>query len=74
MRLFTTLIRYDVVYATHFRCGRLRLVDLPNTAAYVREIYQMPGLYVYTSIFLICSMYVFMRSTRCRVRTGRIGY
>ena len=43
-RLFTTLVRFDKVYVTHFKCNRSRLVDFPNLWRYARELYQMPGV------------------------------
>jgi len=43
-RLFTTLVRFDAVYAGHFKCNRRRLVDYPNLWSYVRELYQVPGV------------------------------
>lgn len=43
-RLFTTLVRFDPVYVGHFKCNLRRLVDYPNLWAYVRELYQMPGI------------------------------
>eukprot|EP01055_Gregarina_sp_Pseudo9_P001373 Gregarina_sp_Pseudo_9__1372@NODE_1919_length_1251_cov_457_579208_g1780_i0_p1_GENE_NODE_1919_length_1251_cov_457_579208_g1780_i0NODE_1919_length_1251_cov_457_579208_g1780_i0_p1_ORF_typecomplete_len326_score61_59GST_N_2/PF13409_6/4_1e27GST_C_2/PF13410_6/6_8e19GST_C/PF00043_25/4_6e13GST_C_3/PF14497_6/3_3e08GST_C_5/PF16865_5/1_9e06GST_N_3/PF13417_6/0_0014GST_C_6/PF17171_4/0_019_NODE_1919_length_1251_cov_457_579208_g1780_i01231100 len=44
IRLFTTLVRFDPVYTTHFKCDYKRLMDYPNVHAYMREIYQMPGV------------------------------
>ncbi|MEJ6393551.1 glutathione S-transferase C-terminal domain-containing protein [Gymnodinialimonas sp. 2305UL16-5] len=44
IRLFATLVRFDTVYATHFRCTRKRLVDYPNLWRFTRRIYQMPGI------------------------------
>lgn len=44
IRLFTTLIRFDAVYVTHFKCNIRRIIDYPNLWAYTREIYQMPGI------------------------------
>lgn len=44
IRLFATLVRFDTVYATHFRCTRKRLVDHPNLWRFTRRIYQMPGI------------------------------
>lgn len=29
-RLFTTLVRFDSVYCTHFKCNRHWLIDFPN--------------------------------------------
>ena len=43
-RLFTTLVRFDLVYHTHFKCNRRRIVDYPNLWAYTRELYQRPGV------------------------------
>ncbi|MGD9862141.1 MAG: glutathione S-transferase family protein [Pseudodonghicola sp.] len=43
-RLFTTLVRFDMVYHHHFKCSRARIVDYPNLWAYTRELYQWPGV------------------------------
>ena len=43
-RLFTTLVRFDLVYNLHFKCNRKRLIDYPNLWAYTRELYQWPGV------------------------------
>jgi putative glutathione S-transferase len=43
-RLFTTLVRFDVVYYAHFKCNRRRLVDYANLWAYTRDLYQVPGV------------------------------
>ncbi|WP_372992702.1 glutathione S-transferase family protein [Sulfitobacter sp.] len=43
-RLFTTLVRFDMVYHLHFKCNRKRTIDYPNLWAYTRELYQMPGI------------------------------
>lgn len=43
-RLFTTLIRFDAVYAVHFKCTRKRIADCPNLMGYTRELYQWPGV------------------------------
>ena len=42
--LFTTLIRFDVVYYSHFKCNLRRIVDYPNLWSYLRELYQVPGV------------------------------
>ena len=44
LRLFATLVRFDTVYATHFRCTRKRLVDYPNLWGFTRELYQIDGV------------------------------
>jgi putative glutathione S-transferase len=43
-RLFVTLVRFDSVYHTHFRCNGARIVDYVNLWAYTRELYQRPGI------------------------------
>nr|WP_111301513.1 glutathione S-transferase family protein [Paracoccus saliphilus] len=43
-RLFTTILRFDPVYHTHFKCNRRRVVDYPNLWAWARELYQWPGV------------------------------
>jgi putative glutathione S-transferase len=43
-RLFTTLIRLDAVYYSHFKCNRQRISDFPALSAYVRDLYQVPGV------------------------------
>ncbi|EDQ84315.1 uncharacterized protein MONBRDRAFT_34752 [Monosiga brevicollis MX1] len=44
IRLVTTLLRFDIVYHTHFKCNKRRVVDYPNLWGYTREIYQMEGV------------------------------
>lgn len=43
-RLFTTLLRFDAVYYSHFKCNRRRLMDYPNLWGYTRELYQVEGV------------------------------
>jgi putative glutathione S-transferase len=43
-RLFTTLVRFDAVYHTHFKCNGHRLIEYPNLWPYARELYQQPGI------------------------------
>lgn len=43
-RLFTTLVRFDPVYVGHFKCNLRRIVDYPHLGAYVRRLYQTPGV------------------------------
>lgn len=44
LRLWTTLIRFDAVYVTHFKCDRKRIADYPNLSGLLRDIYQLPGV------------------------------
>ena len=43
-RLFTTLVRFDLVYYAHFKCNIRRLIDYPAIWSYTRKLYQMPGI------------------------------
>ena len=43
-RLFTTLIRFDIVYYGHFKCNLRRIEDYPNLSNYLRDLYQNPGI------------------------------
>jgi glutathionyl-hydroquinone reductase len=43
-RLFTTLIRFDVVYYGHFKCNKRSVESYPNISEYVRELYQWSGV------------------------------
>ena len=44
VRLFTTLFRFDVVYYGLFKCNRRRIQDYKNLGAYLRDLYQLPGV------------------------------
>ena len=43
-RLFTTLVRFDPVYVGHFKCNLRRIADYPALSAYLRDLYQTPGV------------------------------
>ena len=43
VRLFTTLVRFDAVYHSHFKCNRHKLAQMPVLSAYARDLYQTPG-------------------------------
>jgi glutathionyl-hydroquinone reductase len=43
VRLFTTLVRFDAVYHTHFKCNREKLSENRVLWAYARDLYQTPG-------------------------------
>jgi putative glutathione S-transferase len=43
-RLFTTLIRFDAVYHSHFKCNRKRIADYENISHYLRGLYRYPGI------------------------------
>jgi putative glutathione S-transferase len=43
VRLFTTLVRFDAVYHSHFKCNRQKLTELPVLWRYARDLFQTPG-------------------------------
>jgi len=43
IRLYPTLARFDIVYHSHFKCMRQRIVEYPNLWAYTRDLYQRPA-------------------------------
>jgi putative glutathione S-transferase len=43
-RAFPTLLRFDLVYYSHFKCNLRRIQDYPNLSNYLRELYQWPGI------------------------------
>jgi putative glutathione S-transferase len=43
-RLFTTLLRFDAVYFSHFKANVRRIVDYAHLWPYVRDLYQQPGV------------------------------
>ncbi|KAE9607314.1 putative glutathione S-transferase [Lupinus albus] len=44
IRLFVTLIRFDEVYAVHFKCNKKLLREYPNLFNYTKDIFQIPGI------------------------------
>jgi putative glutathione S-transferase len=42
--MFTTLVRFDHVYHTHFKCNRRAIHEYPNLWNYLKELYQLPGV------------------------------
>lgn len=44
VRLFTTIVRFDAVYYSHFKCNQRRIADYPNLSNWLRELYQWPGV------------------------------
>jgi len=40
--MFTTCLRFDLVYYAHFKCNIRRMQDYPNLWGFVRDLYQRP--------------------------------
>ena len=43
LRLWPTLVRFDAVYLTHFKCNRNKLTEMPALWGYARDLFQTPG-------------------------------
>jgi putative glutathione S-transferase len=43
-RLLPTLLRFDAVYHTHFRCNGARLIEYPSLLRYTKELFEQPGV------------------------------
>lgn len=41
---FTSLLRFDAVYHCHFKCNLRRISDYQALFAYLRDVYQLPGV------------------------------
>lgn len=44
IRVFVTLIRFDVAYYGLFKCNRQHISDYPNLWTYLKRIYALPGV------------------------------
>jgi putative glutathione S-transferase len=44
VRLFPTLIRFDTVYHTHFKCNRRLISQYPAIHRYMARLYKLPGV------------------------------
>lgn len=44
VRLFPTIVRYDAIYATLFKCSNRRVADLPNLHGWMQDVYLLPGV------------------------------
>jgi putative glutathione S-transferase len=43
-RLFSTLLRFDIVYYCHFKCNKKHIYEYPNLWNFTLELYQHPGI------------------------------
>ncbi len=49
-RLYCTLIRFDAVYYSHFKCNWRHIYEYLNLSNYVRDLHQVPGVAETTSL------------------------
>lgn len=43
VRLYVTLVRFDIAYYSAFKANKKQIVDYPNLWGYVRDLYHTPG-------------------------------
>lgn len=48
--LFTTLIRFDIVYNVLFKCTKKKLIEYPNLHGYMQDIYQVKTFFFFWSL------------------------
>ncbi|MBF91817.1 MAG: glutathione-dependent reductase [Rickettsiales bacterium] len=44
LRLIPTLLRFDCVYVTHFKCNIKRIIDFKNLHRYMEDLLQIPAI------------------------------
>jgi len=44
IRLIPTLLRFDLVYVTHFKCNLKRIKDYKNLSRYTKNLYGLPAI------------------------------
>ncbi|MAF91893.1 MAG: glutathione-dependent reductase [Bdellovibrionaceae bacterium] len=44
IRLLTSLIRFDDVYAVHFKCSYRKIKDYKNLSAYLQRLFELPAV------------------------------
>lgn len=62
-RLFTTLIRFDAVYYSHFKTNQKHIEDYPNLSNYLRDLYQSEGVADTVNFDHIKTHYYFSQTT-----------
>lgn len=63
IRLFTTLIRFDAVYFSHFKCNLKRIIDYPRIYNYVKALYQYENIASTVKFSHIKAHYYFSQKT-----------
>lgn len=63
LRLYVTLVRFDAVYYSHFKCNRNQLNDFPNLSHYLRDLYQLPGIAETTNMAHIKQHYYYSQTS-----------
>jgi putative glutathione S-transferase len=63
LRLVPTLLRFDVVYVTHFKCNIRRIKDYKNLSRYLRKLYEIPAIKETTNFEHIKHHYYYSHSS-----------
>ena len=71
--MFTTMLRFDLVYYAHFKCNECRLRDLPNLWRFTRRMYQHPVIRATCRLDHIKSHYYWSQPTVNPTRIIPVG-
>jgi putative glutathione S-transferase len=71
--LFTTLLRFDEVYYSHFKCNVRRIEDYENLWGYLRDIYQMKAVQLTCRLDQIKLHYYWSQTTVNPYRVVPVG-
>lgn len=71
--LFTTLLRFDLVYYAHFKCNLRRVRDYPALWGFVRDVYQTPGVRETCDLDAIKTHYYWSQTTINPTRVVPLG-
>ena len=63
LALFTTLLRFDLVYYAHFKCNLKRIADYPNLSGFLRRLYQRPEIHATCRLDQIKTHYYWSQTT-----------
>lgn len=71
--MYTTLVRFDVVYYSHFKLNLRRIQDHQNLWGYLRDLYQTPGFGETTDVEQIKQHYFWSQTTVNPTRIVPLG-
>jgi putative glutathione S-transferase len=63
LRLIPTLLRFDLVYFTHFKCNQKLIRDYKNLSRYTKELYEIPAIKEATNLDHIKRHYYYSHET-----------
>jgi putative glutathione S-transferase len=71
--LFTTLLRFDLVYYAHFKCNVRRIADYPALHGFLRDVYQRPAVRPTCDLQAIKTHYYWSQTTVNPTRVVPLG-